>query len=525
MVDDGSTDDTPEILRGYLCRHRGIRVFKKENGGTASALNRGLIEARGKWICWLSSDDMFDVRKLEIHRREIERHSNVDFFFSYFRLLSERTGELADHELWGPLPEPEFYLVGLFYRNFINGVTICVRRDSFEKAGFFDEDLKYAQDYDMWLRLLSVSSGAFIPEWTVISRNHASQGSEIFPQACIYDTAKAAIRFINNTPFEGFFPRIDLIGKGEAARSLRRVLDIAADPSSFVYWLGPHPALLLRTAEWIDRKGENRYESRKELEALLQKKASGVKKKGKADRFSFMWKVMAATRQIGCASSYDAVSSGSVGETCYYSIPSMQVSEAEPLRKYLELYEDIAINDSQPRTMGREIVFVMPTDVSDKGILGGITLDPVLAAAKCLVKAGMSVMLLGLGRHSMRYCEGMFIVSVSDLKTQRRLLSLLKPLDVIVTFGDHERAVPPSRVRIICDPSTISLRVNGKRGGTCRLQAGLSGDRNFATEEFRDLGGQLLEMMHNKGEERQGRSRLIAAYNYVRGKTAALLLR
>lgn len=45
VVDDGSTDDTPEILRGYLCRHRGIRVFKKENGGTASALNRGLIEA------------------------------------------------------------------------------------------------------------------------------------------------------------------------------------------------------------------------------------------------------------------------------------------------------------------------------------------------------------------------------------------------------------------------------------------------------------------------------------------------
>src|SRR5436309_795558 len=69
VVNDGSTDGTAGILEAHRATDPRIRVIHKQNGGTGSALNEGLRHARGEWICWLSSDDLFHPRKLEIHRR------------------------------------------------------------------------------------------------------------------------------------------------------------------------------------------------------------------------------------------------------------------------------------------------------------------------------------------------------------------------------------------------------------------------------------------------------------------------
>src|SRR5712692_1331271 len=61
VVDDGSTDATPETIASY---GPGIRAFRKTNGGGASALNLGIRQARGGWIGWLSSDDIWEPSKL-----------------------------------------------------------------------------------------------------------------------------------------------------------------------------------------------------------------------------------------------------------------------------------------------------------------------------------------------------------------------------------------------------------------------------------------------------------------------------
>src|SRR5258708_5856521 len=63
VVDDGSTDDTEERLRPYSGR---IRYLRKENGGVATARNRGIHEAVGELIAFLDSDDSWHPRKLEI---------------------------------------------------------------------------------------------------------------------------------------------------------------------------------------------------------------------------------------------------------------------------------------------------------------------------------------------------------------------------------------------------------------------------------------------------------------------------
>jgi glycosyltransferase involved in cell wall biosynthesis/GT2 family glycosyltransferase len=301
VVNDGSTDDTAEVAQRYADGDPRIRVLHQANGGVAAALNTALDNAVGQWVCWLSSDDLFVPRKLEINRRWIGRYQDCKFFFSYFRLLRDATNEISDHDLWGPLPPPEWQVLTLFYRNYISGITICVERAAWNNIGRFDPALRYAQDYDMWLRLLSFYPAEFVPEWLVINRNHAAQGSEVFPQACYYDTARAAIEHLNRTSFPALVPAADLSDPVTALRTVARALGIAAEPSSFIYGLGPHHGLLVRVLEWVfAAEGGSALErpSRDRLVALVRRFTQATAERHAGTALGDMW--AAAARACRC---------------------------------------------------------------------------------------------------------------------------------------------------------------------------------------------------------------------------------
>ncbi len=251
VVDDGSTDTTAAVLADYAARDPRIRPYHQTNGGVGAALNRAFAEARGEWIHWLSSDDLFEPGKLALNRRYIDAAQDVDFFFSRFRLLRHASGVIEDVDLWGPLPPAGFEVLGLMYRNFVSGISICVRRQRWLAVGAFDAALRYGQDYDMWLRLLLVLRAAFIPERTVISRHHAAQGSEQFAAACYYDSARAALRVLATHTFDTLCPQVDLRDGAAAERAYQLAMAAASDPSSFVYRLGIHPLLAGRLQAWL----------------------------------------------------------------------------------------------------------------------------------------------------------------------------------------------------------------------------------------------------------------------------------
>ena len=259
VVNDGSTDSTPEVLETYSKKDKRFRVIHKKNGGVASALNAGLREANGEWICWLSSDDLFETRKLQIHREWIVRHPACHFFFSHFRELDETTGKFVDPPFWRTIPEPEWQVLEMLRCTYVHGNSICVHRKAWIEAGIFNEELRFGQDYDMWLRLLALYPAVFIPDRTCITRRHPSQGYYSFPEAGFLDSAKAAITFLNQHCFSELVPFVDVSDSRTARKALLQALSVAADPSGFLYALGPHPALLLRIMEWAwgDHRPEN----------------------------------------------------------------------------------------------------------------------------------------------------------------------------------------------------------------------------------------------------------------------------
>jgi glycosyltransferase involved in cell wall biosynthesis len=439
VINDGSTDDTPEIMEKYAKMDSRIRIFHKSNGGVASALNWGLRQALGQWVCWLSSDDMFDPRKLQIHRDWIERYPDCRFFFTYFRPLREVTGEVTDHDLWGPLPAREFQLLGLFYRNYISGISICINRLAWDQMGFFDESLKYAQDFDMWLRLLSIYPAVFIPEWTCINRNHALQGSEVFPQACYYDTAKAIIRFINNHSFEKLFPLIDFGNRQMVLAAVRETLDVSAAPSGFIYSLGPHPALLFRLLEWLWSM-EHDIGLYRELQEIILQRALSVIRQHDGTFFGFFWKAVAAAIQLPKpqALGYNPLSPSRIGEAYYYVNQPAQRSELIPLQKYLRDFDNVQVREPAESSRQHEVVVVLPSEIllanNGEEILGG-----VLGSMKYLLHRGCRILLLGHSKQRLGMIEGIMFLGAEDDHWLEKMVASLKTIDTLITTSRSHR--------------------------------------------------------------------------------------
>ena len=153
-VDDGSTDTSVEILDGYADR---IRVFRKENGGTASALNMGARKMSGDWFKWLSADDALKphaVAALVGAARSLGWPDD-HIFYARHDYINERGGRIRRLVAI----EPNYNRKSDFERNAIllrrfygNGITSMFHRAVFERCGPFDEAVGYSEDYEFWLR-------------------------------------------------------------------------------------------------------------------------------------------------------------------------------------------------------------------------------------------------------------------------------------------------------------------------------------------------------------------------------------
>ncbi len=150
VVDAGSTDQTPEIVRQFQRRDPRVRLVSKPPGNIAEAINFGIRHARGKYIAQLDSDDFYEPETLEAMVETMERNPDAGLAISYYRIV-DPDGQ--------PVPlAPVTHLE--FDRNNIlrvdgAGALRFFRKRVFEVLGPFNEKSfgDYGEDYDMVLRI------------------------------------------------------------------------------------------------------------------------------------------------------------------------------------------------------------------------------------------------------------------------------------------------------------------------------------------------------------------------------------
>ena len=253
VVNDGSTDNTVDVLKNYMDKDRRIQVVNKTNGGVASALNEGIRNARGEWICWLSSDDMFEPDKLEVHVQAVRENPEIRFFHTNYFIFDEVLGSkrvLVDdpRDFVAPV---EFQVLHFFDRNCVNGISVAIHREVFDKVGFFNETYRYGQDFDMWLRINARYRSLFIDRKTVVTRWHIKQGMRSFPAAGLYESSRACMEFLNSHGFNDCFPAIDLNTTEGAAKAIKETMAIVFNLKAMMYKCYFNTALLERLAEWL----------------------------------------------------------------------------------------------------------------------------------------------------------------------------------------------------------------------------------------------------------------------------------
>jgi len=167
VVDDGSTDNTPEILNRY--GDKIIYIRQENSGGPSSPRNRGIKIAKGKYIALFDSDDLMFEKKLQSDVNILDNCPDVSLVFSNFVVLEKdgpRRSSWFDKEnvktIIDSIPKKKIDINAyrferpiyheILNNNFIGTSTVVLRREAIFEVGLFDDSLIGIEDLDMWLR-------------------------------------------------------------------------------------------------------------------------------------------------------------------------------------------------------------------------------------------------------------------------------------------------------------------------------------------------------------------------------------
>ena len=206
VIDDGSTDSTPEIEKKY----RGtLHYIRQENSGVSSARNTGIKHSCSPHIALLDSDDLWLPDKLLIQKKFIEQNPKIRIH--------------QTDEIWvrnGKRVNP-----GIRHRKksgkiFIDSLSLCLispssvilDRGLFDDYGYFDERLPACEDYDLWLRITANEEVGLVNEGHIIK--HGGHADQLSRKHWGMDRFRvySILKFLNNHS-----PGIDPIYINEAA--------------------------------------------------------------------------------------------------------------------------------------------------------------------------------------------------------------------------------------------------------------------------------------------------------------------
>lgn len=174
IIDDGSSDDT--ATWAAQVQDSRVKLISQSNQGAAGARNTGIKQAKGQYIAFLDADDLWSPTKLEQQVQCLDKNLNLGLVHTWIAFIQSNdtpTGRIMTTHGKGNVWEKM-----VVYNLVRCGSTAMVRRCCFEEVGYFDQTLKYAEDWDMWIRISARYPFETINEPLVLYREHENNKSK-----------------------------------------------------------------------------------------------------------------------------------------------------------------------------------------------------------------------------------------------------------------------------------------------------------------------------------------------------------
>lgn len=166
VVDDGSTDNTLEVVRSLAAADKRIHVYSQENAGVAAARNLAIRNSRGQFIAPLDSDDFWFPRKLEYQVAEISKSDRIGLVYTWWVSLDENDQVKGSATGWNAVGDVSDTLL---FINFIGNASVPLfRRSALERVGYYnsafrESDGEGCEDWDITLRVAEQYDVALTP--------------------------------------------------------------------------------------------------------------------------------------------------------------------------------------------------------------------------------------------------------------------------------------------------------------------------------------------------------------------------
>jgi len=208
VINDGSTDQTEDLVLRF--KDERIKYFYQENSGLAATHNVGIKKSKGAFTIKLDCDDMMTPDFIARHLQEFEKHPEADLVYCDDYLIDENDNPIR------LIKRPEYtdrksLIRDLFRCGFpIVPFRTCIRRSVFDRTGFFDENLRMAEDYDMMRRFVKeglkihhLNGALYVRRMTndSLSRNFTAENASFH-----FDVVR---RFTDTFSYDELFPDVN----------------------------------------------------------------------------------------------------------------------------------------------------------------------------------------------------------------------------------------------------------------------------------------------------------------------------
>ena len=157
IIDDSSMDNSLDVIKRY--KDKRIHLFTQKNKGVSSTLNRGIRNSNGKYICFLDADDKYHPDKLDAQVEYM--NSGFDIVTTQVQVIDDKDEESPIEHFkmtWNLYDKKEIFgedrVANFLYKNYFCKSSLMIRKELFNKYGYFDPRLITAYDLDLWLRMI-----------------------------------------------------------------------------------------------------------------------------------------------------------------------------------------------------------------------------------------------------------------------------------------------------------------------------------------------------------------------------------